>query len=112
MLYVDVMNALLPSTQVMASVFGESPFDLAHYVGGTGHGESGSDAIFHCADAFVTVVAVDDTNGSPVQVGSRAVAGGCFVGSGGLWVWAQATHRTPPPQPACPMMRHKLSVCT
>lgn len=61
------------SLEVMASVFGESPFDLAHHTGGsstagTSHGGSGSDAIFHCADAFVTVVAVDVTHGSPVQV--------------------------------------------
>ena len=69
------------STQVQASVFGESPFDLAHHIGGsssggTSHRDSGSDAIFHCADAFVTVVAVDDTHGSPVQVAASTQRGG------------------------------------
>lgn len=69
----------------MASVFGESPFDLhAHGLGGNGSGNGsgdangngdGSGAIFHCADAFVTVVAVDGTHAKPVQVQRRGGLG-------------------------------------
>ncbi|KAG2491478.1 hypothetical protein HYH03_010263 [Edaphochlamys debaryana] len=67
------------SLEVMVSVFGESPYAGAGSsaagadasgggAGPTAGGTSGSGQIFHCADAYVTVVAVDERHGSPVQV--------------------------------------------
>ncbi|KXZ46786.1 hypothetical protein GPECTOR_40g520 [Gonium pectorale] len=74
------------SLEVMVSVFGESPYAGAGSSGaaagggggaasaadggGGGGGSGSSDAcgIFHCADAYVTVVAVDERHASPVPV--------------------------------------------
>ncbi|GLC42537.1 hypothetical protein PLESTB_001111000 [Pleodorina starrii] len=67
------------SLEVMVSVFGESPYAGAGSSGaataaaaaasdGDGGGGGGEYGIFHCADAFVTVVAVDERHGSPVPL--------------------------------------------
>ncbi|GIL77220.1 hypothetical protein Vretifemale_6713 [Volvox reticuliferus] len=70
------------SLEVMVSVFGESPYSGAGSSGaaagkelGDGSCRPGADdcGIFHCADAFVTVVAVDERHGSPVTVRNTAV---------------------------------------
>ncbi|KAG2440081.1 hypothetical protein HXX76_004195 [Chlamydomonas incerta] len=65
------------SLEVMVSVFGESPYagagssalaaDAAAASSG-GAADGGGGGIFHCADAFVTVVAVDERHGTPVTV--------------------------------------------
>ncbi|EFJ48871.1 hypothetical protein VOLCADRAFT_104598 [Volvox carteri f. nagariensis] len=69
------------SLEVMVSVFGESPYAgagssavkaaeaaAAAAEGPNGGGGEEGGGIFHCADAFVTVVAVDERHGSPVTV--------------------------------------------
>ncbi|PNW84553.1 hypothetical protein CHLRE_03g148450v5 [Chlamydomonas reinhardtii] len=61
------------SLEVMVSVFGESPYagagSSAHVNGGgADDAGGGGGGIFHCADAFVTVVAVDERHGTPVTV--------------------------------------------
>ncbi|KAG2454835.1 hypothetical protein HYH02_000667 [Chlamydomonas schloesseri] len=64
------------SLEVMVSVFGESPYAGAGSSavaadgggGGAGGAAGGGGGIFHCADAFMTVVAVDERHGTPVTV--------------------------------------------
>lgn len=69
------------SLEVMVSVFGESPYagagSSAHVNGGgADDAGGGGGGIFHCADAFVTVVAVDERHGTPVTVGWGGSCGG------------------------------------